>query len=256
MANVQKLMENLQKQGYVVSYYETAAEAAKVLKDSIKGKTIGFGGSCTLRDMGLYELLSEENQVFWHWKQQPVNEARAKANAAEIYMTSLNGVAETGELINIDGDGNRLAATTFGPDASCTRGQVVTFLWRAAGCPEPKSSETPFKDLKKGAFYEKAVAWAVEEGITKGMSDTKFDPDGKCNRGQIVTFLWRFKGSEEPASTATPFKDLKKGAFYEKAVAWAVEKNVTKGMTDTTFAPDGVCTRGQVVTFLYRATQG
>ncbi|MBQ5671705.1 MAG: lactate utilization protein, partial [Oscillospiraceae bacterium] len=91
-------------------------EAAKVLKDSIKGKTIGFGGSCTLRDMGLYELLSEENQVFWHWKQQPVNEARAKANAAEIYMTSLNGVAETGELINIDGDGNRLAATTFGPD--------------------------------------------------------------------------------------------------------------------------------------------
>ena len=116
MANVQKLMENLQKQGYVVSYYETAAEAAKVLKDTIKGKTIGFGGSCTLRDMGLYELLSEENQVFWHWKQQPVNEARAKANAAEIYMTSLNGVAETGELINIDGDGNRLAATTFGPD--------------------------------------------------------------------------------------------------------------------------------------------
>ena len=116
MANVQKLMENLQKQGYPVSYYETAAEAAAVLKNTIKGKTIGFGGSCTLRDMGLYELLSEENQVFWHWKQQPINEARAKANAAEIYMTSLNGVAETGELINIDGDGNRLAATTFGPD--------------------------------------------------------------------------------------------------------------------------------------------
>ncbi len=116
MANVQKLMENLQKQGYVVSYYETAAEAAAVLKNSIKGKTIGFGGSCTLRDMGLYELLSEENEVFWHWKQQPVNEARTKANAAEIYMTSLNGVAETGELINIDGDGNRLAATTFGPN--------------------------------------------------------------------------------------------------------------------------------------------
>ncbi len=116
MANVQKLMENLKNQGYVVSYYETAAEAAAFLKDNIKGKTIGFGGSCTLRDMGLYELLSEENEVFWHWKQQPVNAARTKANAAEIYMTSLNGVAETGELINIDGDGNRLAATTFGPD--------------------------------------------------------------------------------------------------------------------------------------------
>ena len=116
MANVQKLMENLTKQGYTVSYYETAAEAKDALVASIKGKTVGFGGSCTLRDMGLFEALSEENQVFWHWKQQPMNEARAKANAAEIYMTSLNGVAETGELINIDGDGNRLAATTFGPD--------------------------------------------------------------------------------------------------------------------------------------------
>ena len=116
MANVQKLMENLTKQGYTVSYYETAAEAKEALVASIKGKTVGFGGSCTLRDMGLFEALSEENQVFWHWKQQPMNEARAKANAAEIYMTSLNGVAETGELINIDGDGNRLAATTFGPD--------------------------------------------------------------------------------------------------------------------------------------------
>ena len=116
MANVQKLMENLTKQGYTVSYYETAAEAKAALVASVKGKTVGFGGSCTLRDMGLFEALSEENQVFWHWKQQPVNEARAKANAAEIYMTSLNGVAETGELINIDGDGNRLAATTFGPD--------------------------------------------------------------------------------------------------------------------------------------------
>ena len=114
MANVQKLMENLTKQGYTVSYYETAAEAKDALVASIKGKTVGFGGSCTLRDMGLFEALSEENQVFWHWKQQPMNEARAKANAAEIYMTSLNGVAETGELINIDGDGNRLAATTFG----------------------------------------------------------------------------------------------------------------------------------------------
>ena len=116
MANVQKLKENLERNGFVVSYYKTAAEATAALVESIKGKTVGFGGSCTLRDMGLYEVLSEENEVFWHWKQQPMNEARAKANAAEVYLTSLNGVAETGELINIDGDGNRLAATTFGPD--------------------------------------------------------------------------------------------------------------------------------------------
>lgn len=114
MANVQKLKETLERNGFLVSYYETAAEAKDALVATIKGKTVGFGGSCTLRDMGLYEALSEENEVFWHWKQQPINEARAKANAAEVYLTSLNGVAETGELINIDGDGNRLAATTFG----------------------------------------------------------------------------------------------------------------------------------------------
>lgn len=114
MANVQKLKETLERNGFLVSYYETAVEAKDALVAAIKGKTVGFGGSCTLRDMGLYEALSEENEVFWHWKQQPINEARAKANAAEVYLTSLNGVAETGELINIDGDGNRLAATTFG----------------------------------------------------------------------------------------------------------------------------------------------
>lgn len=114
MANVQKLRENLERNGFAVSYYETAQEATAALVSQIKGKTVGFGGSCTLRDMGLYEALSAENEVFWHWKQQPVNEARARANAAQVYFTSLNGVAETGELINIDGDGNRLAATTFG----------------------------------------------------------------------------------------------------------------------------------------------
>ncbi|MBE7007443.1 MAG: hypothetical protein E7424_09935, partial [Ruminococcaceae bacterium] len=144
--------------------------------------------------------------------------------------------------------------THFGPDNACTRGHVVTFLWRAAGEPAPKSTQTPFTDLKPGAFYEKAVAWAVEEGITKGMTDTTFAPDGKCNRGQIVTFLWRFKGEPAPKSTQTPFTDLKAGAFYENAVAWAVENDVTKGITETTFGPDATCTRGQVVTFLYRAT--
>ena len=114
MANVQKLRENLERNGFAVSYYETAAEATAALKAAVQGKTVGFGGSCTLRDMGLFEVLSEENQVFWHWKQQPANEVRAKANAAEVYITSLNGVAETGELINIDGGGNRLAGSTFG----------------------------------------------------------------------------------------------------------------------------------------------
>ena len=148
---------------------------------------------------------------------------------------------------------NGLTKTTFGPDASCTRGQVVTFLWRAAGCPEPKSTKTTFKDLKPDGFYVKAVAWAVENNITNGLSADKFGPDATCTRGQIVTFLWRFRGKPAPKNKQTAFTDLKPGGFYLDAVAWAVENNVTKGMTATTFGPDQTCTRGQVVTFLYRA---
>ena len=143
----------------------------------------------------------------------------------------------------------------FGPDRSCTRGQVVTFLWRAAGCPEPAKTDTGFKDLKAGGFYVKAVAWAVENGITNGLSADKFGPDATCTRGQIVTFLWRFKGMPDPVKTDTGFKDLKAGGFYLKAVAWAVENNITNGMSADRFAPDATCTRGQVVTFLYRATK-
>jgi Uncharacterized protein conserved in bacteria len=147
---------------------------------------------------------------------------------------------------------NGLTAATFGPDAGCTRGQVVTFLWRAAGCPAPESTETAFTDMKDGAFYLKAVAWAVENEITNGMTATTFAPDVTCTRGQIVTFLWRFKGKPAPKSKDTSFTDVAAGAFYEEAVAWAVENKVTNGMTTTTFAPGSTCTRGQVVTFLYR----
>ena len=147
-----------------------------------------------------------------------------------------------------------VGADSFGPDRGCTRGQIVTFLWRAAGCPAPSvTTLRKFTDLKPGAFYEKAVAWAVEKGITKGTDDTHFSPDATCTRGQVVTFLYRAAGSPEPGKAASAFTDLKPGAFYEDAVAWAVEKGVTKGIDDTHFRPDATCTRGQVVTFLYRA---
>ena len=151
---------------------------------------------------------------------------------------------------------NGLDHIYFGPNNGCTRGQVVTFLWRAAGCPAPASTETAFTDVGTKAFYTKAVAWAVEKGITKGMSETSFAPDTTCTRGQLVTFLWRFKNSPEPTVTDTGFTDVNETAFYAKAVAWAVEKGITKGMTPTTFAPNDTCTRGQIVTFLYRAMNG
>ena len=146
-----------------------------------------------------------------------------------------------------------MSATTFEPDRTCTRGQVVTFLWRAKGKPEPTSTNHLFKDVNPKAFYYKAMLWAVENGITAGMSATTFEPDRTCTRGQVVTFLWRAKGKPEPTSTNHLFKDVNPKAFYYKAMLWAVENGITAGMSATTFEPDRTCTRGQVVTFLYRS---
>ena len=141
--------------------------------------------------------------------------------------------------------------TTFAPNDSCTRAQAVTFLWRAAGSPEPTASEMTFTDVKADAYYYKAVLWAVENKITSGMSDTLFAPDATCSRSQIVTFLYRMQNS--PKSKAkNPFTDVKADAYYANAVLWAVENGVTTGASATTFDPAGDCTRGQIVTFLYR----
>ncbi|MBQ7801938.1 MAG: S-layer homology domain-containing protein [Oscillospiraceae bacterium] len=142
----------------------------------------------------------------------------------------------------------------FNPNGECTRGQIVTFLWRAAGSPEPESTSTTFTDISKKDFYYKAVLWAVENGITDGYgSRYTFNPDGICTRGQVVTFLWRYENKPAPQSSANPFKDVKSGAFYYKAVLWAVENGITNGYgSDDVFNPDGECTRGQIVTFLYR----
>ena len=145
-----------------------------------------------------------------------------------------------------------VSATTFAPNASCTRGQMVTFLWKAAGSPEPKSLTTAFTDVKSGAYYEKAVAWAVENKVTTGTSATTFSPDATVTRGQSVTFLWKANNSPAAEGTST-FTDVAAGVYYAPAVAWAVEKGVTSGMSATTFSPNSNCTRAQIVTFLYRA---
>ena len=145
-----------------------------------------------------------------------------------------------------------VSATSFAPNASCTRGQMVTFLWRAAGSPEPKSMTTSFTDVKSGAYYEKAVAWAVENNVTTGTSATTFSPDATVTRGQSVTFLWRANASPAAAS-ASSFTDVAASAYYASAINWAVENNVTNGTSATTFSPNADCTRAQIVTFLYRA---
>ena len=147
---------------------------------------------------------------------------------------------------------NGTSATTFSPDEGCTRAQVVTFLWRAAGKPDPASSESPFSDVKEGAYYYNAVLWAVENGITNGTSDKTFSPDDTCTRAQIVTFLWRNEEQPAPVGTSNPFADVKPSAYFGSAVLWAVETGITNGTSATTFDPEDTCTRAQVVTFLYR----
>ena len=143
------------------------------------------------------------------------------------------------------------SATTFSPDAPCTRAQVVTFLWRAAGSPKATGSN-PFTDISAGAYYYDAVLWAVEKGITVGTSAATFSPDTVCTRAQIVTFLWRAAGSPA-ASGSNPFTDVSQGSYYYDAVLWAVSQGITAGTSATTFSPDTACTRAQAVTFLYRA---
>ncbi len=141
--------------------------------------------------------------------------------------------------------------TSFSPADPCTRAQMVTFLWRAAGCPEAQLGENPFADVTEDAYYYEAVLWAVEQGITTGTSQTTFSPDATCTRGQTVTFLYRFaEGS--PASGQEGFADVRADAYYYDAVLWAVENGITNGTGNGRFSPEDNCTRGQIVTFLYR----
>ncbi|MBR2012765.1 MAG: S-layer homology domain-containing protein [Clostridia bacterium] len=147
---------------------------------------------------------------------------------------------------------NGMTADSFAPNNDCTRAQSVTFLWRAVGSPEPTSTANPFKDVNPDAYYYKAVLWAAENGITNGIDATHFAPDAACTRGQAVTFLHRANGKSTDFGT-NAFTDVKSGTYYYDAVRWAVKNEITNGMSATSFAPDATCTRGQIVTFLYRA---
>ena len=143
-------------------------------------------------------------------------------------------------------------ATTFNPNGKCQRAAVVTFLWRAAGSPEPTITENPFTDVEEKDFFYKAVLWAVEKNITTGTSATEFSPMKECNRAQVVTFLYRAMGEPEFTATNNPFADVKADAWYGPAVLWAVENGITNGMSATEFGVNTTCNRAQVVTFLYR----
>ena len=189
-----------------------------------------------------------------------------RTHTIEVIFMKANGNPQTGVFVDVatgsyyedavdwavgNGITQGTDATHFSPDGICTRAQAVTFLWRAAGSPKPETRTMPFTDIPAGSYYYDAVLWAVENGITKGTSDTTFSPNMTCTRAQIVAFLWRSEKSPA-AGTANPFADVKSAAYYADAVLWAAKEDITKGTTNTTFSPGADCTRAQIVTFLWR----
>ena len=192
-------------------------------------------------DMSAAEILAD---LFGDAETQPSQKGFNDVKPGDYFYDAVNWAVEKGITTGT-------SATTFSPNASCTRAQIVTFLWRASGSPEPKTASNPFTDVATNAYYCKAVLWAVENGITTGTSATTFSPDALCTRAQGVTFLWRANGSKA-ASAATSFTDVASDAYYAPAVAWAAEQNVTGGVGNGLFSPDTTCTRAQIVSMLYR----
>lgn len=192
-------------------------------------------------DMSAAEILAD---LFGDAETQPSQKGFNDVKSGDYFYDAVNWAVEKGITTGT-------SATTFSPNASCTRAQIVTFLWRASGSPEPKTASNPFTDVAANAYYCKAVLWAVENGITTGTSATTFSPGAPCTRAQGVTFLWRANGSKA-ASAAASFTDVASDAFYAPAVAWAAEQNVTGGVGNGLFSPDTTCTRAQIVSMLYR----
>lgn len=143
--------------------------------------------------------------------------------------------------------------TNFSPDQACSRAQIVTFLHRAVGSPKPESSKNPFTDVQEDDYFYNAVLWALEQGITTGTSQTTFSPDAPCTRGQVVTFLYRSAGTPKVEDVPSPFVDVSSEDYFCIAVKWAVQNRITEGTAKDRFSPHLYCTRGQIVTFLYRA---
>ena len=142
--------------------------------------------------------------------------------------------------------------TTFSPGKGCTRAEIMTFLWRAAGSPAHSSSEDVFQDVSSNAYYHDAVLWAAENNITSGTGADQFSPDAVCTRSQVAVFLWHFAGNPKPVASSSLFSDVKDSSYYCEAVCWAIEQGISAGTSVSTFSPNVTCTRGQIVTFLWR----
>ncbi len=239
------------KRGSNVTITATPDKGCEV--DEIVAKDAN-GNKLTLKDNGdgTYTFTMPASKVtvtaaFAEKKAEPIVPEKlfADVSAEEYYYEAVKWASENGVT---GGIGENL----FGANLPCTRAQIVTFLWRAAGSPEPKGM-SGFVDVSADAYYAKAVAWAVEQGIVSGTSATTFSPDAVCTRAQSVAFLYRAFG--EKVNKAAGFSDVSADAYYADAVAWAVENGVASGIGGGLFAPDQDCARGQIVAFLYRAYQ-
>ena len=211
---------------------------AKVLVD---GKSVGAVKSYTFKNVTKDHTIEA---IFMKSNGNPQTGVFVDVAEGSYYEEAIDWAVEKGIT-------NGVSSNMFAPNDPCTRAQIVTFLWRAAGSPAPKSMSS-FTDVPADAFYAKAVAWAVENGITSGTGEGKFSPNSTCTRAQAVTFLYRASGSPAVSGKAE-FSDVSSTAFYADAVAWAAKKGITTGIGGGLFGSDNDCTRGQIVTFLWRA---
>ena len=214
-------------------------DVAKVLVD---GKNVGAVESYTFKNVTKNHTIEA---IFMKVNDEPMPDAFMDVPKDSYYKKAVDWAVKNGITA---GTGDNY----FMPDGICTRAQAVTFLWRVAGSPAPKTEVMPFEDVPEGSYYYEAVLWAAENEITVGTSATTFSPELTCSRAHIVSFLWRAAGYPS-AGTVNPFTDVPENAYYINAMLWAVKQEITVGTTPSTFSPDEGCTRAHIVTFLYRA---
>ena len=229
------------REGRDQTFTITPDKGYAVANVKIDGKSIGAVKSYTFENVRRTHTIEV---IFMKANGNPQTGLFVDVATGSYYEDAVDWAVENGITKGTDD-------THFSPDGICTRAQAVTFLWRTAGSPEPETRTMPFTDVPVGSYYYDAVLWAVENGITEGTSNTTFSPNMTCSRAQIVAFLWRSEKSPA-AGSRNPFADVKSTAYYADAVLWAVENDITKGTTNTTFSPDADCTRAQIVTFLWR----
>ena len=229
------------REGWDQTFTITSDKGYAVAKVLVDGKSVGAVTSYTFKNVTKDHTIEA---VFMKSNGNPQTGVFVDVPENSYYEEAVDWAVEKGIT-------NGVSSNMFAPNDPCTRAQIVTFLWRAAGSPAPKSMSS-FTDVPADAFYAKAVAWAVENGITSGTGESKFSPNSTCTRAQAVTFLYRASGSPAVSGKAE-FSDVSTTAFYADAVAWAAKKGITTGIGGGLFGSDNDCTRGQIVTFLWRA---